>query len=80
MALTTKRPVTIHASGAVTTIEAGKPLPAGTPDRVIKILQVQDALDDSPSTPAAAPIVVAPAAQDATVADDGKSTATPAKR
>ncbi|HDR9585256.1 TPA: hypothetical protein QDC22_007510 [Burkholderia stabilis] len=80
MALTTKRPVTIHARGAVTTIEAGKPLPAGTPDRVIKILQAQDALDDIPSTPAAAPVVVAPVAQDATVAEDGKSTATPAKR
>ncbi|WP_175872035.1 hypothetical protein [Burkholderia sp. BCC0397] len=83
MALTTKRPVAIHARGAVTTIEAGKPLPAGTPDRVIKILQAQDALDDIPSTPAAAPAApaaVAPAAQEATGAEDGKSTATPAKR
>lgn len=80
MALTTKRPVTIHARGTVTTIEAGKPLPAGTPDRVIKILQAQDALDDIPSTSAAAPAAVASAAQEAAGAEDGKSTATPAKR
>ncbi|AQQ35076.1 hypothetical protein [Burkholderia cenocepacia] len=80
MALTTKRPVKIHARGAFTTIEAGKPLPAGTPDRVIKILQAQDALDDIPSTSAAAPAAVAPAAQEVAGAEDGKSTATPAKR
>lgn len=80
MALTTKRPVTIHARGTVTTIDAGKPLPAGITDRVIKILQGQGALDDVPSMPAPASTVVTPAAQDTADVDDGKSTATPAKR
>lgn len=80
MALITNRPVTIYALDKVTTIESGKPLPVGTTDRVIKILQAQHALDDVPSTPAAAPAVVAPTAQDAAGAEDGKSTATPVKR
>ncbi|WP_175841634.1 hypothetical protein [Burkholderia arboris] len=76
MTLITKRSVKIHARGTVSTIDAGKPLPAGTPDRVIEILRAQDALVDVPSTPAAVP----PVAQDAADVDDGKSTATPAKR
>ncbi|MDN7533862.1 hypothetical protein [Burkholderia orbicola] len=80
MAFTTKRPVTIHTRDTVTTIEAGKPLPAGTPDRVVKILQAQDALADIPSTQTTAPTVTTPAVQDTADVDDGKSTATPAKR
>ncbi len=80
MAFTTKRPVTIHARGTVTTIDAGKPLPAGLTDRVIKILRGQGALDDAPSTPVPAPAAVTPAVQDAADVDDGKSTTTSAKR
>lgn len=80
MALITNRPVTIYALDKVTTIDAGKPLPVGTTDRVITILKAQHALDDIPSTPAAAPAAVAPAAQEAAGAEDGKSTVTPAKR
>ncbi|WP_175716543.1 hypothetical protein [Burkholderia anthina] len=78
MALITQRPVKLHAGGQVTTIDAGKPLPAGTTDRVIKILQAQGAVADVPSKKPAAPNSEPPAEQNA--ADVDTNTATPAKR